>query len=417
SVGRQRKRLRREGQARMAEITGILAETLSVSGAHLVKIFNAEQYEAERLRRKSNEYLELSLREAVVGRWFQMLTGLFETAGPALIFGLGGYLVIRDGLALGTVVAFVTVLKRLYGPASGLAQLHVDLVTSYAYFERLFRVLDREPDVGDAPGVVRPASVDGRITFKRVSLGYDDGTLALRDIDLEIAPGQCVAVVGPSGAGKTSLLGMVARLIDPTKGGVLLDGRDLRDIELSALRSHIGVVTQDTYLFHASVLENLKYARPDATSEQIEDAARAAQIHDFLAELPDGYDTIVGERGYRLSGGQRQRLALTRAILKDARILLLDEPTNSLDSASEALVQRALRPLLAGRTSLWVTHRLSAVREADLIVVLDQGRIRERGTHLDLLARGGLYAQLYRDQARRPSLAASTPERADLRTA
>jgi ATP-binding cassette subfamily B protein len=416
SVGRQRKRLRREGQARMAEITGILAETLSVSGAHLVKIFNAERYEAERLRRKSNEYLEVSLREAVLGRWFQMLTGLFETAGPALIFGLGGYLVIRDGLALGTVVAFVTVLKRLYGPASGLAQVHVDLVTSYAYFERLFRVLDREPDVADAPGVVRPASVDGRITFRRVFLEYDDGTLALRDIDLEIAPGQCVGVVGPSGAGKTSLVGMVARQIDPTKGGVLLDGRDLRDIELSALRSHIGVVTQDTYLFHASVLENLKYARPEAASEKIEEAARAAQIHDFIAALPDGYHTIVGERGYRLSGGQRQRLALARAILKDARILLLDEPTNSLDSASEALVQRALGPLLAGRTSLWVTHRLSAVREADLIVVLDEGRIRERGTHPDLLERGGLYAQLYRDQARRP-MAASSPERADLRTA
>jgi ATP-binding cassette subfamily B protein len=398
-VGQKRKRLRRAAQARVAELTGILAETLSVSGAHLVKIFGAERFEAQRLRTKSEECADLALEQAVLGRWFQMLMGLFETAGPALVFGLGGWLVIRGEVALGTVVAFVTVLKRLYGPASGLAGVHVDLVTSYAYFERVFRVLDREPEVRDAPRASRPSAIEGAIRFRRVSLALD-GEPVLRDIDLTIAPGQDVAVVGPSGAGKTSLIGLVPRLFDPSQGAVLLDGRDLRDLQLAFLRRQIGVVTQDTYLFHASALENLRYARPAATRAEIEEAARKAQIHDFIASLPRGYETVVGERGYRLSCGERQRLALARAILKDARILLLDEPTSSLDPANEAFVQSALEPFLAGRTSLVVSHRLSAVRWADLIVVLDRGRICERGTHGELMARGGLYAALYHEQAR-----------------
>jgi ATP-binding cassette, subfamily B, bacterial len=397
-VGQRRKELRRAAQVRMAELTGILDEALSASGSLLTKVFGAERIEGGRLRRKADELLELSLRQTLVGRWFQMFTGIFEYVSIALVFAAGGWLVIHERIPLGTVVAFVTLMRRLYPPASALAGVQVDVLTSYAYFERVFRVLDMRPAIVDSPAARRLERVEGALRFEGVSVSLSDGVEALNGVDLEIAPGQSVALVGPSGAGKSTLAFLVPRLYDPSAGRVLLDGSDLRELEMASLRSHIGMVTQETYLFYGSVMENLLYARPDASRAEVEAAARAAQVHDLIASLPAGYETMVGRQGYRMSGGERQRLAVARALLRDPRILILDEATSSVDAASEALIQAALGPLLRGRTSLIVAHRLSTVRRADLIVVLDRGRIVERGSHATLLARGGLYARLYEGQ-------------------
>jgi ATP-binding cassette subfamily B protein len=412
-VGQRRKSLKRRAQAALADVTGILLETLSISGALLVKVSGAEEHEAKRLERKTRELREVSLRHNLVGRWFQMMMKLFEDIGPALIYAVGGWLVIGGHIALGTVIAFVALLKRLYKPASDLAGVRVDVVTSYAYFDRIFTVLDLPSDLTHAADAKVLEDVHDAIRFEHVVFVYNDADGAvLRDIDLEIPSGKVVAVVGSSGSGKSTLAALVPRLYDTTSGVVSIDGRDVRSLDLASLRSKIGVVTQETYLFHLSILENLRYARPDATREDIEAAARLAQIHDFIASLPEGYETIVGERGYRLSGGERQRLAIARALLKNPRILILDEATSSLDSHNENLIARALEPLLANRTSLVISHRLSTIRRADMIVVLERGRIVERGTHDELAARGGAYATLLREQTlQQPPVPVAQPSR------
>jgi ATP-binding cassette subfamily B protein len=418
-VGLRRKALKRQAQASLAEVTGVLLETLSVSGAMLVKVSGAEAHEAGRLEAKTAELMDISLRHNLVGRWFQMLLKFFEEVGPAMVYAAGGLLVIDGGLALGTVVAFVALLRRLYSPASDLAGVRVDVMTSYAYFDRIFSVLDLAPAITSATDARQLAAVRGAIRFDHVGFSYEGSDeLVLRDIDLDVPAGKCVAIVGRSGAGKSTIAALVPRLYDATSGAVRVDDQDVRTIDLASLRANIGVVTQDTYLFHMSILENLRYARPDATQEQVEAAARSAQIHDFIAGLPEGYATIVGERGFRLSGGERQRLAIARALLKDPRILILDEATSALDSHNETLIQAALVPLLANRTSLVIAHRLSTIRRADLIVVIDRGEIVERGTHDELLARGGKYAELLHEQdgplratavPPRPTPAHSTP--------
>ncbi len=398
-VGRTRRTLKRAVQARVSELTGILTETLSVSGALLVKVFGGQDVEVLRFTAKAEEIKGLSLEQSLVGRWFQMLLGLFESAGPAIVFAVGGLLVIKGQIALGTVIAFVTVLKRLYGPARQLAGVHVDLMTSYAYFERVFGVLDRMPSIRDARNAVALPTVRGRVEIRDVSFTYDDSDETLSNINLEIPAGATVGIVGPSGGGKSTIAALVMRLYDPTEGSITIDGVDLRHVTSSSLRDSIAVVTQETFLFHTTVLENLRYAKPSASAADVQDAATRAQIHDVIASLPDGYETVVGERGYRFSAGERQRLAIARAILKNPRMLILDEATSSLDSDSEHKVQQALASLRRGRTTLVIAHRLSTVRDADLIVVVDQGRIVERGTHDDLMQKAGLYAWLWRVQA------------------
>jgi ATP-binding cassette subfamily B protein len=397
-VGRIRQQLRRQTAEQQGGLTAMMAETLSISGTLLMKAFARERFEAERFRQQSADLRELDIRQRMVGRWFFMVIGLFQSIGPALIYLYGGWLVIQGEISIGTVVAFVAYLRQLYGPVSELANVHVDVMTSLALFDRVFDYLDLKPEIAEPPNALVPQQARGEVELDHVTFGYVDGRLALDDVSFVARAGQLVALIGPSGAGKTTATYLVPRFYDPLAGAVRVDGHDVRTVSLPWLRGQIGVVTQETYLFHATVEENLRYGRPDATQAQIEAACRAANIHDFIVGLPDGYQTLVGERGYRLSGGEKQRLAIARVLLKDPRILLLDEATSSLDSRSEALIQAALTPLLTGRTSLVIAHRLSTILAADLILVLDRGRLVEQGTHAELLARGGLYARLYDEQ-------------------
>jgi ATP-binding cassette, subfamily B, bacterial len=397
-VGRIRQQLRRRTAEQQGGLAAMMAETLSISGTLLMKAFAREAYEAERFHKQSSDLRDLDIRQRMVGRWFFMVIGLFQSIGPAMIYLYGGWLVIQGEISIGTVVAFVAYLRQLYGPVSELANVHVDVMTSLALFDRVFDYLDLKPEIEEPPNALVPPPARGEIAFNHVSFSYVSGRLALDGLSFVAKPGQLAALVGPSGAGKTTVTYLVPRFYDPTSGTIEIDGHDLRGISLHWLRSQIGIVTQETYLFHATVNDNLRYGQPDATDAEIEAACRAANIHEFIVGLPNGYETLVGERGYRLSGGEKQRLAIARVLLKDPRILLLDEATSSLDSRSEALIQAALTPLLAGRTSLVIAHRLSTILAADVILVLDRGKLVEQGTHADLLARGGLYARLYDEQ-------------------
>lgn len=400
-AGRATYRARSATQSKLAEMTAYLQETLGISGILLVKAFVRGRAERARFGRVNDDLRRLQVRQEMVGRWFGMLMSTIQTAGPALIILAGGYLVLHGRSTVGTVFVFATVLgARLAGSATSLAGTHVDVVGSLALFRRLFEYIDLSPDVADLPDATPIAGeVAGALRLEHVTVTYPRGRRpALDGVDLDIAPGQLVALVGPSGAGKTTLTNLVPRFLDPQHGRVLLDGRDLRSITLESLGAQVGVVFQDTFLFHASLRDNLIYARPDATEFQLHAAIRAAYLEEFLLGLPDGLDTVVGERGHRLSGGEKQRVAIARVILKDPRIFILDEATAHLDTASEQLIQAAIAPLFRGRTSLVIAHRLSTVQAADLIAVLDRGRLVEHGSHADLLERRGLYATLYQRQ-------------------
>jgi len=399
-VGKRRKAIKRAMQARLADLTEMLSETLSVSGAVLIKVLGREQAELQRFRDKAGECRSLSLEQSLSGRWFQMLLGAFESVAPALVFAAGGWLVVHDRIPLGSVVAFVTLLKRIYSPASALAGVHVDLRTSYAYFDRIFDVLDRPSAVRDAPGAVSFDRPRGHIRFKNVSFCYETAGSVLRSINLDVAPGQTLAIVGPSGAGKSTIGALAARLYDPTEGAVSIDGIDLRYVTGASLRSTVTLITQETFLFHGTVLDNLRYGNPRASRSDVERAARLAQVHDVIDGLPEGYLTVVGARGHRFSGGERQRLAIARALLTDSKILVFDEATSALDNALEQRIQDALGLALMGRTAIAIAHRLSTVRDADVIAVLDDGRIVESGTHDQLMVHQGLYARLWNIQAR-----------------
>lgn len=457
-IGRILRDLRRQSMVLNAEMNATMNETLNVSGALLVKLFGREERELARFRRDSAAVRDLGVRSAVIGRWFFMLLGIIGAIGTALVYWVGGYLAIEDVFTIGTIVAFGAYLSQLYGPLMALTNSPVEFAQSMVSFERVFEVLDIPLEIAEKPDAKPLVDVKGSLTFDDVTFDYAalpagrsraglsevvryswggsetllrrgrrpkevavavdaktdqdnshsdeepaepvDRRVALTDINFHIEPGQLVALVGPSGAGKTTITYLIPRLYDPTGGRVLIDGHDLRDVTLKSLADNIGMVTQETYLFYDTIRANLLYARPDASEAAMVEAARAANIHEFIISLPDGYDTVVGERGYRLSGGERQRVAIARVILKDPRILVLDEATSHLDSLSEALIQEALQHVMQGRTSLVIAHRLSTILAADMILVMDQGRLVEKGTHADLLARGGLYASLYETQFR-----------------
>ncbi|WP_420613431.1 ABC transporter ATP-binding protein [Candidatus Spongiisocius sp.] len=403
----------------------ILNETFNVSGALLVKLFGRRNEELARFSAEAGMVRDLGVRSAVVGRWFFAALGLVGAIGTAAVFWVGGYLVIQGTMSLGTVIMFSSLLVQLYGPLSAMSNARVEFATSLVSFERVFEVLDLRQEIVERPDATDLRPVSGTVEFDGVYFRYlqpDPAGLtasagsgepgetrspqsptrrwALEDAAFRIEAGELAALVGPSGAGKTTVSYLIPRLYDVTRGAVRIDGVDVRDATTESLERSIGVVTQETFLFHDSIAANLRYAKPDATEEEIQAAARAANIHDFVASLPDGYGTVVGERGYRLSGGEKQRIALARVILEDPRILILDEATAHLDSESEALIQEALERVMVGRTSLVIAHRLSTIQAADRILVLDGGRLVEEGTHEALLETDGIYARMYRTQFR-----------------
>ena len=410
-VGRRLQAITREGMDLNASMNDTMTERFNVAGALLVKLFGRHDAEARDFGRRAGRVRDIGVRSAMYSRVFLIALTFVGASGTAVVYWLGGHLTIDGGLTAGTLVALGLYTVRIYVPLTSLSNARVDVMTAFVSFERVFEVLDAPNPITDAPGARDLTDPEGRVRFDRVrfaypagdgagleSLGFDGGGGSgdvLADLDLEIPPGRMVAVVGPSGAGKTTMASLIPRLHDVTGGAVLVDGIDVRQLTQSSLRAAIGVVTQDPHLFHDTIAANLLYARPAAAPAELEAACRAARIHDVIAALPEGYQTVVGERGYRLSGGEKQRLAIARMLLKDPAIVILDEATSHLDSDNEAHVQEALAEALRGRTSLVIAHRLSTIADADVIVVLDQGRIVESGTHEELRRAGGLYEDLY----------------------
>ncbi|MFE7776865.1 ABC transporter ATP-binding protein [Streptomyces sp. NPDC057445] len=402
-VGRERKKITTQRQKQMATMAATVTESLSVSGILLGRTMGRADSLTRAFAEESEQLVDLEVRSSMAGRWRMSTIGIVMAAMPALLYWAAGLTLQGGGpvISIGTLVAFVSLQQGLFRPAVSLLSTGVQIQTSLALFQRIFEYLDLPVDITEPEKPVRLDKIRGEVRFESVDFAYDGkgGLPTLDGIDLTVPAGGSLAVVGPTGSGKSTLSYLVPRLYDVTGGRVTLDGADVRDLDFETLSRAVGVVSQETYLFHASVADNLRFAKPDATDGEMEAAARAAQIHDHIASLPDGYDTLVGERGYRFSGGEKQRLAIARTILRDPPVLILDEATSALDTRTEHAVQQAIDALSAGRTTITIAHRLSTVREADEIVVLDAGRIAERGSHEDLLDRDGRYAELVRRDA------------------
>ncbi|RLE04438.1 MAG: ABC transporter ATP-binding protein [Bacteroidetes bacterium] len=440
-MGKILRDLRRSSLEHNAEMNASMNETLNVSGALLVKLFGREDQEYNRFGNNAKEVRDIGVRSAVAGHWFFMLLSVVSAVGSAVVFWIGGHLVLRGEFTIGTIVAFGTYLSQMYGPLMALTNAQVQFAESMVSFERVFEVLDVPVEIKESEDPIKSQIIDGLVKFDCVSFGYQDsegekigldeiarlswrgnteaflkrgedkssdgltddersGSLrfALDEVSFMIDPGELAALVGPSGAGKTTITYLLPRLYDPSSGSILIGGHNIKRYSLKTLANTIGMVTQETYLFYDTIRANLLYAKPEASDSEIINAARAANIEEFIRSLPDGYDTVVGERGYRLSGGERQRIAIARVVLRDPKILILDEATSSLDSLSEKLIQNALKEIMRDRTSLVIAHRLSTILAADKILVMDKGKLVQQGTHRELLTQDGLYQTLYETQ-------------------
>ena len=403
SVGKTRWKLLTDSQAKTDEMNQLINETLSVSGSLLVKLFTREKREYERFVEVNEEVTRLNLKEQRSGRWFRVVMGMFTQLGPLLIYFAGGWFIIRHSdptLTVGTITATVALVNRLYRPVESLLNIHVDFTRSLALFTRIFDYFDMENSIVSPENGRKPDVKDADIVYDHVSFSYSPEKPLLKDIDFTVPGGKMYAIVGGSGSGKSTVVNLIPRLYDVLGGSVSIAGVDVRDFDLSYLRSCIGVVTQDSYLFNGTIRENLLYAKEDATQEELDAACYIANLTDFIASQPDGYETMVGNRGLKLSGGEKQRLSIARVILKDPKILILDEATSALDSITENAIQEALEALMEGRTSIVIAHRLSTVLKADRILVVKDGVIAEEGSHEELLALGGVYRELYETQFR-----------------
>ncbi|MBQ6900804.1 MAG: ABC transporter ATP-binding protein [Firmicutes bacterium] len=402
-AGKTRWTLTRDAQECSDEINGILNETLSVSGQLLVKLFGKEDYEYDRYRNANHSIISLRIKESMAGRWFMVVINTFSSVGPMILYLIGGMLMMKYNadLTVGDITILVALLGKMYGPVNSLLNIQVEWIRSMALFTRIFEYFDMPVEISSPENPVVPESAaQGRVEFRNVSFSYDGQRRILDNINFTLESGKSIAIVGASGSGKSSLVNLIPRLYDVTGGSVYFDGNDVRDLDLKYLRDNIGIVSQETYLFNGTIRENLLYAKPDATGEELAEACKKANISDFICRQEKGIDTMVGNRGLKLSGGEKQRISIARALLKDPALLIFDEATASLDSISEHKIQEAMEPVIKSRTSIIIAHRLSTILAADEILVIKDGRIAERGTHSELVKKGGVYTELYETQFR-----------------